>query len=145
MATFSRLLGLVQVFLALFVYAGRSIEQIDDINKVKARGYFDLPLTYNSTSHLWMIPVYLGYHVEDFTKPFWCALDFTLPSIVVPNINCKTCMGQKYDPGSKGVGATQFKYPHLMSYFEFTNGSYTVQEEEELMILGFNPINHLAD
>jgi hypothetical protein len=87
---------------------------------------------FNKTSHLWTIPVYFGYHAEDFARPFWCALDFTLPSIIVPNQNCDTCSGQKYTPesGSKEIGAETFKYPHNMMYWKFTNGSFTVQEEE---------------
>mgnify|MGYP006893271729 CR=1 FL=1 len=104
------------------------IQEIDSIEIVKERGYFDLPLTYNQTSHLWMIPVYFGYHVEDFSKPFWCALDFTLPSIIVPNKQCSSCVGQTYEPetGSKEIGASQFKYPHTMMYWNYTEGSYTV-------------------
>ena len=55
------------------------------IEEIKKDGYFDLTLTYNAVTHLWMIPIYLGYHIENLTEPFWCAVDFTIPSIIVPN------------------------------------------------------------
>ena len=52
-----------------------------------------------------MIPAYFGYHTEDFDRPFWCALDFTVPSIIVPNIKCESCDGQKYESGALNIDA----------------------------------------
>lgn len=92
-----------------------------------------------------MIPVYLGFHIEDYVEPFWCALDFTIPSVIVPNQQCSDCVGKKYDGHVNASPADQFNYPHKMMYRKFTDGSFEVQEEEQMMVLGYNPAYHLKD
>lgn len=93
-----------------------------------------------------MIPVYLGFHVEDYVEPFWCALDFTIPSVIVPNTLCSSCEGKKYAGGhATHSPEEQFSYPHKMMYRKFTEGSFEVQEEEQMMVLGYDPAHHLKD
>jgi hypothetical protein len=66
-----------------------------------------------------MIPVYLGFHLEDFQQAYWCALDFTIPTIIVPNILCHDCIGKKYEPetGDEDIIIDKFKYSHKMMYY----------------------------
>ena len=135
--------------LSLFIGSIHSQQQIQtgkSIEAIHKDGYFDLALTYNSTTHLWMIPVYLGFQVEDYVEPFWCALDFTIPSVIVPNTQCNNCVGKKYADGhANHAPEEQFNYPHKMMYRKFTDGSFEVQEEEQMMVLGYNPDYHLKD
>ena len=88
------------------------------IEEIQSRGYFDLALEFNQSSHLWMLPVYLGFREEDLKNPYWCALDFTLPSVLVPNVKCLKCDGQKYKtPDNEFIVSDSFLYPHKMSYW----------------------------
>jgi hypothetical protein len=88
-----------------------------------------------------MIPVYFGYKQEDFDNPFWCAIDFTLPSILVPNVKCKDCTGQKFDKNQDQlVPKEKFTYPHSMMYWKYTSGSFEVQGETQMMVLGTSRI-----
>ena len=41
--------------------------------------------------------------------------------------------------------ASSFMYPHNMMYWKFTNGSFRVQEESEMLVLGYNPDKFLKD
>ena len=121
------------------------LETYTDIKQIREQGFFDLPLTFNRTSHLWMIPIYLGFHLEDYRESYWCALDFTIPSIIVPNSKCEECSGRKYTPESKDDTFEAFNYSHNMMYWKYTNGSFMVQEEQEQLILGYNASLDLAD
>ena len=57
---------------------------------------FKVNLKYNSSSHLYTIPVILGTRNVSFDNPFHCAIDFQMPTILVPNAKCSECYGQKY-------------------------------------------------
>ena len=84
------------------------------------------------------MPVYLGYHIENLTEPFWCAVDFTIPSILVPNGQCKNCDGKAYSSARRTYDLEdRFVYSHNMMYWRFTNGSFSVQEEQDMMMLGY--------
>lgn len=65
------------------------------IEQIKDQGFFDLKLTYDPSSHLWKLPVYLGYTSDDFEEPYWCVIDFALPTIIVPSDKCSDCDGNK--------------------------------------------------
>ena len=38
-----------------------------------------------------------------------------------------------------------FKYPHKMTYWKYTEGSFTVQEEQDVLVLGYDTSRHLKD
>ena len=61
-------------------------------DRIREQGFFDLPLTYDPTSHLWRLPVYLGFEPEDFAEPYWCSVDFSLPTIILPSDQCANCV-----------------------------------------------------
>ena len=45
----------------------------------------------------------------------------------------------------KDLSATKFKIPHKMMYWEFSDGSFTVQDETDMLILGYDDSRHLKD
>jgi hypothetical protein len=47
-----------------------------------------MDLKYDEDSHLFKLPVYLGYHEEDKAEPYMCAIDFSIPTIIVPSYLC---------------------------------------------------------
>ena len=81
------------------------------------------------------LPVYLGYSSEHLSEPYMCAIDTSIPTVIVPNKACTKCGGKKYvDIGPDGKEVTDKKsavYPHKMTYWEFTDGSFTVAPEED--------------
>jgi len=60
-------------------------------DRIRAEGSFDLPLTYDRASRLWRLPVVFGFEPEDRAAPYWCAVDFSLPAIILPSGHCTNC------------------------------------------------------
>lgn len=145
-ATLNRLVMICLMTLIASAFNDTMLNGDASIAEIQNRGYFDLALHYNETSHLWMIPLYFGFHPEDFEEPFFCALDFTIPSILVPSNKCKNCVGKQYiRNGTQEFDKKNFTYPHSMMYWKYTNGSFIVREEEQMLVLGYDPHKHLKD
>ena len=62
--------------------------------------HFRVPLNYNETLHQFTVPVYLGDHPTELAVTYDCVLDFVVPTIFVPKIDCHYCEGTKFDPRS---------------------------------------------
>jgi hypothetical protein len=101
---------------------------------VKADGFFTLDLTYDEEAHLFKMPIHLGYHDDDLSEPYWCALDFSIPTVIVPSYLCEECSGKKFTPdlvrGGGEIDDETIEYPHKMTYWKYTEGGFTVREED---------------
>ena len=89
------------------------------------------------------MPIHLGYHDDDLADPYWCALDFSLPTVIIPNYLCEECSGKKFTPSIVRSGGSideddNFEYPHKMTYWKYTEGAFKVREEEEFMIFDYD-------
>ena len=116
---------------------------------VKAQGYFTQELQYDEQAHLFKMPIHLGYHDDDLAEPYWCALDFSLPTVIVPSYLCDSCTGKKFTPAQVRNGGQisqdeTFEYPHKMTYWKYTEGAFKVREEFEFMIFDYDKSYPLA-
>lgn len=101
-----------------------------------------MDLKYDSDDYLFKLPVFLGYHDEDKLSPFWCSIDTSLPTIIVPSFLCQNCEGKQFTPSVVKKGGRinkndRFLYPHKMMYQKYTEGSFTVRNEQEFMMLDY--------
>jgi len=102
------------------------------VEEAKRDGYFQLPLSYDNKTHLWKLPIYLGFHPEELKEPYWCAVDFSIPTVIVPSYLCMGCTGKKFkepDQLERREEHEKLLYPHKMMYWKFSDGSFTVREE----------------
>mmetsp|Transcript_3201 Transcript_3201/g.4886 ORF Transcript_3201/g.4886 Transcript_3201/m.4886 type:complete len:102 (+) Transcript_3201:138-443(+) len=95
-------------------------------------------MAFDEKKRLMNIPIFFGFHEDDFIEPYMCALDTSLPTIIIPNNKCEECEGKKYKPGSD-VQSPSIDFFHKMIYWRFSQGSFKVREETDMMILGYNP------
>ena len=101
-------------------------------------------LKYDPEDYLFKLPVFLGYHEEDKHTPHWCSIDTSLPTIIVPSYLCQNCEGEPFTPSVVKKGGRintndHFLYPHKMMYQKYTEGSFTVRNEQEFMMLDYEP------
>ena len=89
------------------------------------------------------MPIHLGYHDDDLSESYWCALDFSIPTVIVPSFLCEECTGKKFTPdlvrGGGEIDDETIEYPHKMTYWKYTEGGFTVREEDQFLMFDYDP------
>jgi hypothetical protein len=150
------------MFLRMMIVVVMTLPQIIMANlnmtEIKENKFFNITLEFDKGSHLYKLPVYLGYHNESLKTAYWCSLDLSMPTVIVPNKMCQECSTSNLNPKDTTINKNLYKYttpqkvkeksltyPHKMMYWKYTDGSFTVRPEENVLILDYDPSKHLSE